>query len=65
VNIAFGGRIMTNPRADLQGVLQDVIEKLYKPKNRAALAKLAVIYRRAEDGYFENWNIERISASDA
>jgi len=63
VNIAFGGRIMTNPRADLQGVLQDVLEKLYKPRNRAALAKLTAIYRRAEDGYFESWNVERISTA--
>ena len=63
VNIAFGGRIMTNPRADLQGVLQDTLEKLYKPKNRAALGRLTAIYRRAEDGYFENWNSERIAAT--
>lgn len=62
VNIAFGGRIMSNPARDTESVLEEVIGRLYKPKTVAAQRRLASIFRSAEDGYFENWNTERIFA---
>jgi hypothetical protein len=63
VNIAFGGRIMTDPAKDAESVLSEVIETLYRPRKKAAREGLVSIFRRAEDGYFENWNLDRIRAA--
>ena len=61
VNIAFGGRLMSDVDKSVGDALAEALEHLYRPKNPAALAKLAGIYRRAEDSYFEQWNPERIA----
>ncbi len=63
VNIAFGGKIMSNPVRDTESVLGEVIEQIYKPKGADAQQRLVSMFRRAEDGYFENWNAERILAA--
>lgn len=60
VNIAFGGRIMTDPNRESGSVLDEVIARLYQPRNSAAQRRLASIFRTAEDGYFENWDAQRI-----
>jgi hypothetical protein len=63
VNIAFGGKIMSNPARDTESVLREVIEQIYKPKGTDAHERLVSLFRRAEDGYFENWDAERILAA--
>ncbi len=63
VNIAFGGRLMNNVEKSTEDVLAETLEQLYQPKNREALRKLASVYQKAEDAYFEQWNPERIAQS--
>jgi hypothetical protein len=65
VNIAFGGRIMSNPARAIEEVLADVIESLYHPKTGAAHQKLVEIFTRAESAYFGQWSRERIEATHA
>ena len=54
VNIAFGGRIMSDPSRRVEDVLAEVLEGLYEPKTPAALAKLVETFQLAENGYFSN-----------
>jgi hypothetical protein len=60
VNIAFGGRIMSNVGRNLEDVLGEVLELLYRPKDPGAHQKLVEIFQRAEKGYFDQWNAQRI-----
>jgi hypothetical protein len=60
LNIAFGGRIMADVRKSIADVLAETVESLYRPKNSVAHRKLVDIFQRAENGYFEQWNPERI-----
>jgi hypothetical protein len=64
VNIAFGGRIMTNVGKSIEDVLADTLESLYRPKNAAAHRKLVEIFQRAENVYFEQWNEEKFLEVD-
>jgi len=63
VNIAFGGRMMTHVRKSVEDTLAETIERLYQPKNNAALRKLVEIYQKAESVYFDQWDSERILAA--
>jgi hypothetical protein len=58
VNIAFGGKIMSNVDRKVEDVLAEVLEELYQPKNPAALKKLIETFQLAEDGYFGNQNYD-------
>ena len=60
VNIAFGGRIMTQVERSIEEVLAETLDSIYRPKNAAALQKLVEIFQQAENVYFEKWNNERI-----
>jgi hypothetical protein len=60
VNIAFGGQIMCNVAESVEDALAEVLERLYRPKNSAAQRKLVGIFQRAENAYFEQWNVEEI-----
>lgn len=55
VNVAFGGRILKEPGRELRDVLAETLGELYRPRNAAALDKLADIFERAEDAYFGQW----------
>ena len=54
VNIAFGGRIMSNVERNATEVLAEVLEELYQPKNAAAQRTLVETFQLAEDAYFHN-----------
>jgi hypothetical protein len=54
VNIAFGGKIMSNVERDVTGVLGEVLEELYQPRSSAAHKKLVGTFQLAEDAYFNN-----------
>jgi len=54
VNIAFGGRFMSDPSWTPLAVLNHVVGELYKPKSTAACQDLAQLFVRAEDAYFNN-----------
>lgn len=58
INIAAGGRILSNITRKPEEVLSEVIELYYKPKGSAAHNKLVEIFLRAEDGYFSQWKEE-------
>ena len=58
VNIAFGGKIMSNVDRDLNDVLAEVLEELYQPKTAAAQKKLVETFLLAEDAYFNNQNYD-------
>lgn len=61
VNIAFGGRRMTSIDKSNEDVLSETLETLYQPKNTTALQQLVEVFRRAENVYFEQWDIARIA----
>jgi hypothetical protein len=64
LNIAFGGRVMTNVGKSIEDVLAETLESLYGPRNGAAHRKLVEIFQQAENVYFEQWNKERIRGED-
>lgn len=51
INIAFGGQFMRNVDKSVEENLAQVLERLYKPKNPAALEKLAKVVLDAEEAY--------------
>ena len=58
VNIAFGGKIMSNVDRDVADVLSEVVEELYQPKTTAAHKKLVETFLLAESAYFDNQNYD-------
>jgi hypothetical protein len=54
VNIAFGGRIMSDVDRSVDDVLTEVLEDLYRPKTTEALKKLVEIFQLAENSYMNN-----------
>lgn len=54
VNIAFGGRIMSNVDRSVTEVLAEVLEELYQPKTVSAHQKLVETFQLAENAYFGN-----------
>ena len=59
LNIAFGGRLLTNPDRSVETVLREVVEELYQPRSAQAGDKLAELVVQAEDAYFGQWEAER------
>jgi hypothetical protein len=55
LNTAFGGRIMSDPGRDVEEVLAEVLESLYRPRSTAAHRKLVEIFQRAENLHFDQW----------
>ena len=55
VNIAFGGRIMSDAGRSVEDVLAEVLETLYKPKSEKVHRQLVDIFQRAESAYFDQW----------
>ena len=60
VNIAAGGRLMTDIERNVEDVLAETLEHLYRPKSAEALRKLVKVYQKAESCYFDQWNEKRI-----
>ncbi len=58
VNIAFGGKIMSDVDRDATEVLGEVLEELYRPKNAAAHKKLVETFQLAESAYFDNMDYD-------
>jgi hypothetical protein len=54
MNVAFGGRILSDPSRSPIEVLQQAVEGLYRPRSRTACQDLAQLFVRAEDAYFAN-----------
>ncbi len=55
VNIAVGGRILSDTRRNVFDVLAEVIEAYYQPRTADAHRRLVDIFLRAEETYFSNW----------
>ena len=58
VNIAFGGRVMSDVSRNVEEVLSEVLEDRYKPRTPAALKKLVEVFQVAEDAYFANMDYD-------
>ena len=58
MNIAFGGRIMSDVTTNVEDVLAEVVEELYKPKTPEVLKKLVRVFQLAEDAYCGNMNYD-------
>jgi hypothetical protein len=58
VNVAVGGRILSDTGRNPDDVLAEVIDLYYKPKDAETRKLLVDIFRRAEDGYFGQWKEE-------
>ncbi|MGB7590149.1 MAG: hypothetical protein WBO19_02765 [Terriglobia bacterium] len=61
VNIAFGGRLMSDVGRSVEDVLSEVLESLYRPKNTAAHRKLVEVFQKTENDYFAQWNEQKIN----
>ena len=55
INIAVGGRIMSDTSRSVDNVLSDVVETYYKPRTDRSGKKLVELILRAEDAYFDQW----------
>jgi hypothetical protein len=64
INVAFGGRIMTDASRGIDDVLAEVLTERYRPKNDAALKKLMSVFLKPEQTYFANWNEKTIVEHD-
>jgi hypothetical protein len=56
VSIKLVASIERNPLGDWETMLREVLDEIYAPANPDAMAKLADIFLRAEDAYFNNSN---------
>ena len=56
INIAVGGRILSDTTRTVEDALAESIELYYKPKNVDAQKKLVEIFLRAEDAYCGQWD---------
>ena len=65
VNIACGGRIMTNVDRNGNEILAEVIESLYKPSTTSTRDRLVDVFLRAESAYFDNWNPQPVGPEEA
>ncbi|MHB1483695.1 MAG: hypothetical protein ACYCYI_03435 [Saccharofermentanales bacterium] len=54
LNIAFGGRMLSQPERSTDDVLFDVLYELYKPDSDETCHKLAKIFLDAEAAYYDN-----------
>jgi len=60
VNIVFGGRLMADIEKNCEDALYETIEFLYHPKTSAAHHQLVEVFQRAENIYFDQWDIAKI-----
>jgi hypothetical protein len=60
VNIACGGRLLSDASQEIDTVLSKVLEELYRPKSVGAQQKLVKIFTGAEAAYFADWNEQEI-----
>lgn len=60
VNIAFGGRMMSDPGKEPREVLAKTLQLLYRPRNEASHQALVHIFEEAENIYFGQWNNEAL-----
>jgi hypothetical protein len=56
VNIAFGGRMLMDASRDIDDVLTEVVETLYRPSTTSARDRLVDVFKSAERAYFDNWS---------
>lgn len=56
VNIAFGGRKLSDVGRSNRDVLLEVIDRLYSPKEAAAGEALADVFQQAEDAFFASFD---------
>jgi len=61
VNVAVGGRILSDTTREAEEVLAEVIERYYQPKSDEAHRKLVELFLRAEDIYFGQWDAQRFA----
>lgn len=64
MNIAFGGKLMSDVGKDTEKVLVEAVDMLYRPKSCAAGAGLVDVFQRAEKAYFDNWTPNEILESE-
>ena len=63
VNIACGGRLLSDAGRAVDDVLAEVVELLYRPKDAFARQQLVELFLQVENTYFDHWSDERIIAS--
>ena len=62
MNILCNGIFLRDVRKDSVSVMEEAIDILYKPKDGNARSKLAEIFFRAEEAFFDNWSERRLEA---
>ena len=62
LNVAVGGRILSDTRRSVEDALAEVIAMYYKPKSPAAQKSLVELVLRAEDAYFGQWEPKQFAA---
>ena len=64
LNIAAGGKLMLDVSREIDDVVSEALENLYRPKNPAALKKLVSVFNGPESTYFSHWDEKRIAEHD-
>jgi len=62
LNVAVGGRILSDTRRSVEEALAEAIDLYYKPKGPAALKALVDLMLRAEEAYFGQWDPKAFAA---
>lgn len=55
INTAIAGRLLADPHRSFEDTLAEAIEVYYKPVNTRAGQRLAEVFLKAEDAFFDNW----------
>ena len=55
INIACGGRLLSNIDRSDEEILAEVVDELYRPRTTAVGQQLVAIFQRAERAYFDIW----------
>lgn len=63
LNIAVGGRVLSNPKRGTDEIISEVVDLYYKPSTADARTRLASIFSRAEEAYFGQWDAQRFQAA--
>jgi hypothetical protein len=56
MNIAFGGRLMSNVDRSDEEILSELVDELYEPRTDYAREQLVDVFKRAERAYYETYH---------
>ena len=55
LNVIFGGLLSADIKRDIDDILEEIINELYKPQTDRLCSDLLGMFTKAENAYFDNW----------